>query len=418
MRRITGFLALLLIFALPACTPPTDSDSSSDDSRVFNRPTAGFWRGVLSLSDTVQRDLPFQFILDGTGADQRMVIQNASEAIVLNRMIERDDSLEIVWPVFESGFVVSFTDSTMDGYWYDLSRGDQYKIPFSAVNRSTMRFPTDEAPSEDFQGRWRTHFGEGEANALGIFTVNLYIAMGSFATETGDYRFLEGIIDGNEFKLSTLDGAHAFLFEGVIYGDSLWGTFYSGNHYSRNFYAIRDDEYTLTDADSLTFLKEGYNSLEFAFPDVSGDTVRLTDAAFENKAVVVQLFGSWCPNCMDESKYLVKLHEEKYDQGLRVVGLGFERHKEFDLAAQAIIKMRQDLLIPYPLLVAGRASKTEAAEKLPMLNHVLSFPTAIVLNRQHEVVAIHTGFYGPGTGVYYDEFVEEFDAVIDRALAQ
>jgi len=405
---------------LTACSS-NNSESVAEVDAAYSevsRPAAGYWRGVLELSDTVTRELPFQFVMDGTGNDQTMVIQNAGEAIVLNKIVEKNDNLEIVWPVFESGFVVSTSDSTMSGYWYDLSRGTDYKIPFNAQLGSTMRFPISGHPAERLSGKWRTHFGNDEANALGIFNMNQHVVMGSFATETGDYRYLEGVVVGNQFKLSTLDGAHAFLFEGTIDGDSLWGTFYSGDHYSEPFYAVLDDGFTLRDANELTFLKEGYESISFAFPSVNGDTVRLSDPEFEHKAVIVQLFGSWCPNCMDETKYLVDLYEEEYNNGLRVVGLGFERHSDYERASRAVIKMRQDLLIPYPLLIAGRASKTEAAEKLPMLNHVMSFPTAIVLDRNHNVVGIHTGFYGPGTGTYYKEFKKEFEEMVDKALAR
>lgn len=413
------YIAYTLTIVLTACSgnkSGQETDNVSISSEVV-RPAAGFWRGVLDLSDTVQRQLPFQFTIDDSGDELSMVIQNAGEAIILNRFIEKDDSLEIVWPVFESGFVVVSTDTTMNGYWYDLSRGPQYKIPFDAQRGEVMRFPTNGHPAARLSGKWRTHFGNDEANALGIFSMTEEVVMGSFATETGDYRYLEGVVDGNSFSLSTLDGAHAFLFEGTIEGDSLWGTFFSGNHYSEPFNAVRDDDFALRDANDLTYLKDGYESMEFEFPSVNGDTVRLSDPEFESKAVIVQLFGSWCPNCMDETKFLVDLYEREQGNGLRIIGLAFERHADFDRASRAVIKMRQDLLVPYTLLIAGRASKTEAAEKLPMLNHVLSFPTTIVLDRNHRVIDIHTGFYGPGTGDYYENFVIEFEEVVKKALS-
>jgi hypothetical protein len=31
---------------------------------------------------------------------------------------------------------------------------------------------------------------------------------------------------------------------------------------------------------------------------------------------------------------------------------------------------------------------------------------------------IHTGFSGPGTGKYYDEFVEEFNLFVDKLIAE
>ena len=407
---ISTLLCGVGILLLGACQSKTTS--------IQKAPLNGYWRGELSLSDTINRPLPFQFIVEGPIGQQQMTVQNGREAIVLNPFYEKNDSIEVVWPVFESGFVFQSSDSLMSGYWYDRSRGDNYRIPFEARYGVQYRFKQTDRPSERLAGTWRTHFGEKAPNALGLFKEQGGLLSGSFATETGDYRFLEGVIQGNQFKLSTIDGAHAFLFEGTINGDSLWGTFYSGDHYSEHFYALRDDEFELIKADELTYLKEGYSTVDFAFPDLNGDTIRLSDDRFNNKAMVIQLFGSWCPNCMDESIYLTELYEKESARGLEIVGLGFERHKEFDKASNAIIKMRQDLLIPYTLLVAGPANKKAAAEKLPMLNHVLSFPTAIVLNRKHEVIGIHTGFYGPGTGNYYEEFKEEFEEWIALALRE
>lgn len=399
---------LIAVAGMVSCNTETPNEHSL--------PLNGFWRGELALSDTVDRSLPFQFLVEGPLGKQQMIVQNGREAIVLNPFLEIRDSIEVVWPVFESGFVFATTDSTMKGYWYDLSRGSTYKIPFAAEYGQQYRFNQLERPTEAIQGNWRTHFGQKSPNAIGIFNQEGGLITGSFATETGDYRFLEGVLQSNRFQLSTLDGSHAFYFEGTISGDSLWGTFYSGNHYSESFYAVRDSTFELRKASELTYLKEGYPAIGFAFPDVNGDTLRLSDAQFNNKAVIIQLLGSWCPNCMDETRYLSELYDKESMNGLEIVGLGFERHEEFEQAAKALIKMRQDLLVPYPLLVAGPASKTAAAEKLPMLNHVLSFPTAIVLDRKHEVVGIHTGFYGPGTGDYYLDFKQEFEILVERAL--
>ncbi|MDZ7849132.1 MAG: hypothetical protein U5L96_21760 [Owenweeksia sp.] len=50
-----------------------------------------------------------------------------------------------------------------------------------------------------------------------------------------------------------------------------------------------------------------------------------------------------------------------------------------------------------------------------MLNHVMSFPTTIYLNQQHEVVKIHTGFNGPGTPLY-DDFVSRNTSFIEKEL--
>jgi hypothetical protein len=62
--------------------------------------------------------------------------------------------------------------------------------------------------------------------------------------------------------------------------------------------------------------------------------------------------------------------------------------------------------------------KAEAAKTLPMLNKVLSFPTTIFIDRKGIVRQIHTGFSGPGTGIYYDEFVSDFNAFTEKLILE
>ena len=45
-------------------------------------------------------------------------------------------------------------------------------------------------------------------------------------------------------------------------------------------------------------------------------------------------------------------------------------------------------------------------------------PTAIYLNRKGEVVKIHTGFYGPGTGEMYEKFSRETEAFVSALLEE
>ncbi|MBK8344453.1 MAG: hypothetical protein IPL12_14725 [Bacteroidetes bacterium] len=52
-----------------------------------------------------------------------------------------------------------------------------------------------------------------------------------------------------------------------------------------------------------------------------------------------------------------------------------------------------------------------------MLNKVLGFPTTIILNSNHEVVEIYTGFNGPATGDLFLQYQKEFEALLNSLLA-
>ena len=64
--------------------------------------------------------------------------------------------------------------------------------------------------------------GEDAYPAKGIFfQKDGDVVTGTFRTKTGDYRYLEGVMDGNRLKLSTFDGAHAFLFTATVSDSTL-----------------------------------------------------------------------------------------------------------------------------------------------------------------------------------------------------
>ena len=297
-------------------------------------------------------------------------------------------------------------------------------MPFLAEFENSNRFVVKNKAEKDITGTWETVFSKGvegdEYSAKGIFKQDGTKVTGTFTTTTGDYRYLEGVIDGDQLKLSTFDGAHAFLFTAKVTDSALEGKFYSGNHWKEPFVAKRNATYQLPSANDLTFLKEGYDSLEFSFPDENGNIVSLNDDRFKNKVVIVQIMGTWCPNCLDESKYYTKFYDAQKDQDIEIVALAFEYAKTEAKAFSGIARLRNRLNINYPILLAqyGTDNKVKAQEKLPMLNHVLSYPTSIFIDKTGKVRKIHTGFNGPATGKKYIEFKSEFEAFTSMLLSE
>ena len=49
-----------------------------------------------------------------------------------------------------------------------------------------------------------------------------------------------------------------------------------------------------------------------------------------------------------------------------------------------------------------------------MLNEVISFPTSIFIDKSGNVRRVHTGFNGPGTGTYYNEYIEKTNSLIEH----
>ncbi|CAN0595726.1 unnamed protein product, partial [Laminaria digitata] len=180
-------------------------------------------------------------------------------------------------------------------------------------------------------------FGEDEIHAIGDFTVDLDgNASGTFLTTTGDYRHLAGRVNDDLMTLSTFDGAHAFLFHAEMQDDGMiQGDFWSGNWHHETWTGVRDENVQLPDAFEQTTITDEQALEELVFKDTEGMPTRVLDAldATNAKARVIEIFGTWCPNCADASRELVSL-KAKYGDDLGVVGLAFEVTEDFERSAQ------------------------------------------------------------------------------------
>ncbi|NRA49655.1 MAG: TlpA family protein disulfide reductase, partial [Phaeodactylibacter sp.] len=216
--------------------------------------------------------------------------------------------------------------------------------------------------------------------------------------------------------LSCFDGAHAFLFEARIREDgSLLGSFRSGKHYQTLWTARKDPNAELADPDSLTALKDSATDFSFAFPTPDGDTLSFPGEKYEGKVVIVQLLGTWCPNCRDETTFLKSYLADHPDADIEVIGLAFERYRATDKAMAAVKRFTDNMEPGYKVALAGYADKKEASAVLPMLSEVIAYPTMIIINKQGQVERIHTGFNGPATSAYA-EFKEDFNTFIASLL--
>lgn len=378
----------------------------------------GYWRGTLNVQG---HELPFVFEVVEENHLPVLYLINASERLRVDELSFAQDTVTIPLHVFDATLKAKINEGRLVGFWSKDSY-DDYQIDFEATFGNTERFAVKaSAAVADITGRWRVVFSsEGEENpAVGEFVQQGDQVRGTFLTTTGDYRYLEGVLDGNEMKLSTFDGEHAFLFQAeLLPNGTLEGDFWSGSHWHEAFSASRDEDFSLPDATSLTFLKEGYDRISFSFPGLDGSPVTLDDNKYQDKVVLLQLFGTWCPNCMDETRFLAEWYNKNADRGVAIIGLSYERKDDFDYAVERINRVRNTLGASYDFVVAGTSSKEEAGKTLPMLNAIISYPTLIILDRNQQVRRIHTGFTGPGTGNHYEAFVEEFNLFMDKLLSE
>lgn len=128
--------------------------------------------------------------------------------------------------------------------------------------------------------------------------------------------------------------------------------------------------------------------------------------------------GSWCPNCLDENAFLAEWYKANHDRGVEIIGLAFERKNDFELARKSLTNLKTRLDIQYEILFAGQSGTESASKALPQLNGITSFPTTIFIDKKGNVRKVHSGFNGPATGKFYEEFKAEFNTLIDQLEAE
>lgn len=304
------------------------------------------------------------------------------------------------------------------GEWRKRAAGDaESALPAVAVTQAPPR-QLSRAEGHDLDGRWRVDFETDEQPAVGVFATVKGRLLGTFLTTTGDYRYLSGRQLGAHFELSAFDGAHAFLFTGTVLDDgSLRGDFWSRDTHHESFTAVRDADASLPDGFGLTRWEPGANVNALSFPDLDGASRALGDPEFAGKARLVQLFGSWCPNCHDASDYLAELHARYAERGLSIVGLAFEYTGDHARDAEQVRRYAARHDAAWPLLVAGISRKSEAVKAVPFLEKLNSFPTTLFVRADGSVRAVYQGFSGPATGDAHAELRASFEALIEELLA-
>ncbi|MCK0159773.1 peroxiredoxin family protein [Allomuricauda sp. F6463D] len=408
MNRLTLILGGVILF-LTAC-----------NNEKTLKLTEGDWLGEMEVSESQQ--LPFEFTLTTTAdGGYVMKVYNAEEVVTIDEFTINGDSINIRMPIFDGHITGTFTPKKITGEFIEESK--DRKVPFVATYGARDRFKVVNDAAVNISGIWETYFSinkEDEYPAKGIFRQNGNKVKGTFRTNTGDYRYLDGVVTGDSLKLSAFDGSHVFLFLAQVTDSTLNGTFYSGEHTVQDFLGARNEAFELPDSNELTFLREGYDTFDFSFPNSEGEMVSLQDSIFKDKPVLVQIMGTWCTNCLDETRFYVDFINKNPDIDIQFVGLAFEYAKTEEKAFEGIKRLQEREEVPYPILLAqyGTSNKQRANEKLPMLNHILSYPTSIYLNKKGGVHKIHTGFNGPATGEKFDEFKLEFNKTIEALTSE
>lgn len=379
----------------------------------------------VKIPESTEGELPFlfevkyltdtTFEIDIINGEERIKVDAADIRHGRNRQTGKD-TLRIDFPVYGSYIKALYQERVIDGEWIIPAKGLTYK--FNAHYGQNHRFTTlAKPPKADLTGKWDCNFdlaNDKPYKAIGELRQNGNILRGTFRTETGDYRYLDGEVQADKFYLSTFDGSHAFIFEGKIRADGhLDGTFRSGRGIPEIWEGRKNESVELRDANALAVAKST-ESINFTFPNAEGKAVSLSD--YGQKVKILQIMGTWCPNCWDETRFLTQYLKENPSEKLAIIALSFERNPEIAATQVAIYKKKMNL--PYEILVAGTSTKKEEAVKaVPFLSEVFAYPILVFVDKNNKIRRVHTGFDGPATSKYAD-FKKEFDEFSKKLMSE
>lgn len=388
----------------------------------INVPSLGPWRVEMKH---FSGNLPFNFVVNKgkTSKTYQIKIQNGVEKFSLGESFFRGDSLVIPFDLYDSELVGFLTSSKkMNGYWNMKRNGKAiFRIPFEALFGSTERYTNLKPAKINVTGNWMADFWSDESNhspGIGMFKQINNSVTGTFLKTSGDYRFLQGNVSGDSLFLSYFDGSYLIQIRVRVKGKTFEGNYFTGLAGKRNLKAQLNAKARLPDLKKVTYLKPGYNRINFSLPDPDGNTISLKDSRYLGKVVVIELMGSWCPNCIDESRFLAPYYKKNKSKGLEVMGLSFEYSDDIKISGPKIKNFISKIGVPYPIAFAGKPDDLTIEKVLPMLHKINGYPTTFIIDRKGKVREIHTGFSGPGTGVYHTDWIQDFDKTIQALLIE
>lgn len=384
----------------------------------------GQWYAEFTVGE---QKIPFIFEVENAETDSASVyLINGIERVALKGITYNKDTITIPIEAYDTKLIGIISGSKIEGRFIKAFLDNDSGVPFIAKHSDDARFKDANkhitAPYAP-EGKWDVLFLDEKGdttNNVGIFAYdkNSYKLTGSILTNTGDMRFLEGVITNSGFKLSAFSGLSPYLIDAVMNGND----FFTGKLYTTrgitNIVGKRNNEARLADPYSLTTLKKGYTSLNFTFPNIDGRLISLADQQYKDKVVVISILGSWCPNCLDEMEFLSPWYKENKDRGVEIIGLAFERKDDPEYVKRVLTRLKNKYDVSYEILFAGMIGSESTTKALPEITTIMSYPTTIFIDKKGAVRKIHTGFNGPATGLFYEEFKTDFNKLIDSLLEE
>jgi thiol-disulfide isomerase/thioredoxin len=384
-------------------------------SPVAAQSIAGLWDASVVVN---KLEIPFRFEIAGSGAAVTGSFFNGDEKVTSTSGTFENGSLTLNFDEYGSKLTATLKDGLLEGEYSRGTRGAPY--PFQARRFTPVASGETSPPS--IAGLWNIQVksSKGESAWQLIVRQSGGAVSAAILRVDGDTGMLTGSWhqENGKFVLSHFSGARPLLLELVPATD---GTLAVTQNRENPLTAVRSEQARAkglpepSDPSRFTSVKDPTEPLRFSFPDLAGKTVSNTDSQFRGKVVIVNIGGSWCPNCHDEAPFLADLYRKYHNQGLEIVLLSFEESEQLKnpVRLRAFIKRYG---IDYTVLLPGEPK--ELAEKMPQGVNLNSFPTSFIVGRDGRVRSVHAGFPGAASGEFHKKAKAEITETVERLLQE
>jgi peroxiredoxin len=364
-------------------------------------------------------EVPFEFEIVKEGSTLGGSFFNGDERVTSTSSRLEDGRLVLRFEQYATELGLTLENGELTG---EYNRGARGTYPFrakkAAARSAGAAAPGSDAPSID--GTWIVEARSKKGESAWRFIAR---QSGAEVTATilrvdGDTGTLRGRYRDGRFVLSHFSGARPLLLEVTPAADGTLTLVQNGEtqlRAARVDAAEAKDIGDPTDPERHTTVKDPSEPLRFAFTDLDGRPVSDTDGRFRNKVLLVNISGSWCPNCHDEAPFLASLYRKYRSRGLEIVTLSFEEPEQLanPIRLRAFIA---EYGIDYTVLLAGEPE--QLAEKVPQAVNLNAFPTTFILGRDGRVRGVHAGFPSAGSGEYYVKAKRDITRQIEQLLAE
>jgi thiol-disulfide isomerase/thioredoxin len=376
---------------------------------------AGLWDATITFNG---KDIPFRLQISGEGSKLSGWLFNGDDKVVAAGASFQNGTLVLNFDSYAAKLEAKLQDGALVGTYGPMLK-KTYPV---TAQRHKAEASSSSAPSID--GLWEVPVQSAKGEKAWRLIVQEKSASNVEAAilrVDGDTGALTGGYRDGKFVLSHFSGGRPSLMVITSAADGTLAIDMTDLHGSSQMTATRPDVARArglpapTDPDHHTSVKDTAEAFRFSFPDLNGKIVSNTDARFQGKVVLVNVTGSWCPNCHDEAPFLEELYRKYRSKGLEIVALSFEEDDQLQNPARLRAFMKE-YGIEYTVLLGGTPDQRD--QKLTQPVNLNSWPTTFFLGRDGRVRFVHAGFPGPASGTLYTQAAKEFYAQVDSLLAE